>query len=260
MDGRRGVRSVDDLTMYVYGLLEGSQERAIQEHVATCASCTEISERIGAEHRLLEVALAREIPGSADRAKTAEEVLDRRYAPSSRIAWNKLLAVLRPAAGVAFIAGLFLLLFISAGLPRPADGKLIGAPPTPALMVTAEPAHPRELQRPAPGAHGPEAFCDLKIVMTWDGRANVDLEVQEPGGGHASMDHRNRYGLETYVVPRLKGGIYRVGAQLRGPVRSKVKFLVILFEGTDAEERHEATFVLEKSGEQKFIRDLVITR
>lgn len=27
------MRSVDDLTMYVYGLLEGPQERAIQEHL-----------------------------------------------------------------------------------------------------------------------------------------------------------------------------------------------------------------------------------
>src|SRR6185503_10423650 len=104
------------------------------------------------------------------------------------------------------------------------------------------------------------AICDLKIIMMWDGRAGVDLDVQEPGGGHASMDHRNRYGLETYLVPRMKTGTYRVGAQLRGSVRSKVKFIVVLFEGTEAEERHEETFVLEKAGDQKFIRDLVISR
>src|SRR5262249_52815498 len=157
--------------------------------------------------------------------------------PKGRVDVRKLLLRLRPAAGVAFVIGLFLLLFVSAGLPGPAREQLIAAPPSPSLMAAAEPAPPIEIRRPA--AANPNgasaAACDLKIVMTWDGRANVDLDVQEPGGGHASMDHRNRYGLETYVVPRMKPGSYRIGAHLRGEGRSKVKFLVVLFEGTDAE-------------------------
>jgi anti-sigma factor RsiW len=252
------VRNVDDLTMYVYGLLEGSQERAMQEHVASCASCAEISDRIGAEHRLLEVALARDIPGSADRAKAAELVLKRRDAPQPQV--KRLIGVLRPVVGVAFIAGLFLLLFVSAGLPGPADGKLIAAPPSTALLVTAEPAPPAAATPPAPRT--PESgVCDLKIIMTWDARAKVDLDVQEPGGGrHGVWDHWSIHGLETHVVPKALPGSYRVSARLKGPVRTKVQILVILYEGSTMEERREETFLLEKAGDQKFIRDIVVSR
>jgi hypothetical protein len=254
------VRSVDDLTMYAYGLLEGPQERAIREHVAICASCAEISDRIGAEHRLLEVALARDIPGSGDRSKAAEQVLQRRYAPPPRL--KELLGALRPAAGLAFLAGLFLLLFVSAGLPRPADGRLISAPPSPALMVTAEPAHPSLEPPPGPAPRAPEpGVCDLKILMTWDARAKVELDVQEPGGvRHASWDHWSIHGLETLVIPKALPGTYKVSARLQGQVRTKVQVLVILYEGSGIEERREETFLLEKPGEQKFIRDIVMAR
>jgi anti-sigma factor RsiW len=252
------VRSVDDLTMYVYGLLDGPQERAMQDHLAGCASCSEISERIGAEHRLLEVALARDIPGSGDRAKAAESVLERRYAPPPRV--KRVLGLLRPAAGISFLAGLFLLLFVSAGLPRPADGKRIGAPTSPSLMVTAEPASADAA--PAPERRAPEpGVCALKIVMTWDARAKVDLDVQEPGGGrHASWDHWSIHGLETHVIPQALPGTYRIGARLKGQIRSKVRILVILYEGSELEERREEAFVLEKPGDQKTIRDIVIPR
>jgi anti-sigma factor RsiW len=254
------VRNVDDLTMYVYGLLEGSQERAMQEHVAGCASCAEISERIGAEHRLLEVALARDIPGSADRSKAADVVLNRRYAPQPRV--KRVFDVLRPALGIVFIASLFLLLFVSAGLPRPADGKLIAAPPSTSLLVTAEPAPPAAAPTPAAVPRTPEAgVCDLKIIMTWDARAKVDLDVQEPGGGrHGVWDHWSIHGLETHVVPKALPGSYRVSARLKGQVRTKVQILVILHEGSPIEERREETFVLDKPGDQKFIRDIVIGR
>jgi len=258
------MRSVDDLTMYVYGLLEGPQERAIQEHLESCRACTEISERIGTEHRFLEGALAREIPESSTREKATDEVLARRYSPRSAVDWKKLYTRFRPAAGIGFLLGLFLLLFVLSSLPRPAGEKLIAAPPSPALMAAAEPA-PTSSGTPLPSTPtvtpGPGlGACDLKILMTWDARATVDLEVQEPGDGHASMDHRNRFGLETYVVPRMKPGTYRVGARLRGAVRSKVKILVLLYEGTDFEERREETLTLEKTGETKFIRDIVTSR
>jgi len=248
--------------MYVYGLLEGPQERAMQEHVRGCSACAELSERIGAEHRLLENSLAREIPESGARFKATDEVLARRYAPKKSVDLGRLLKGLRPAVGVTFVIGLFLLLFVSAGLPGPAGEQPIAAPPSPLMTAAAEPAPPLQIRRPVeprPGAAA-AAACDLKVVMSWDGRANVDLDVQEPGGGHTSMDHRNRYGLETYVVPRMKPGVYRVGAQLRGSVPAKVRFLVILFEGTDAEERHEQIFALEKPGESKCLPDIVISR
>jgi hypothetical protein len=248
--------------MYVYGLLDAPQERAMQEHVQGCSACAEMSERIGAEHRLFEDSLAREIPDSCTRFKATDEVLARRYAPKKSVELRRLLAGLRPALGIAFVIGLFLLLFVSAGLPGPAREPLIAAPPSPAMMATAEPAPPLEIRRPVESrpVASAAAACDLKVVMSWDARATVDLDVLEPGGGHASMDHRNRYGLEIYVVPRMKSGTYRVGAQLRGSVPAKVRFLVILFEGTDAEERHEQTFVLEKPGESKYLRDIVISR
>jgi anti-sigma factor RsiW len=255
------LRSVDDLTMYVYGLLEGPQERAIQEHLESCRACTEISERIGSEHRFLEGALAREIPESSTREKATDEVLARRYAPRPSVDWKMVYTRFRPAAGIGFMLGLFLLLFVLSSLPRPVGEKQIAAPPSPALMAAAEPA-PQPPPPPAPAVTpgpGPGA-CDLKILMTWDARAAVDLEVQEPGDVHASMDHRNRFGLETYVVPRMKSGTYRVGARLRGAVRSKVKILVLLYEGTEFEERREETVTLEKSGETRFIRDIVTTR
>jgi len=256
------VRSVDNLTMYVYGLLDGPQERAMEEHVQGCRSCADLSERIGAEHRLLEASLAREIPDSRSRFKATDEVLARRYAPRRAAELHRLFMRLRPTLGIAFVLGLFLLLLVSVGLPGPAGEPLIAASPSPAMMATAEPAPPLQVRRPVeprPSASA-EAACDLKVVMSWDGRANVDLDVQEPGGGHASMDHRNRYGLETYVIPRMRPGTYRVGAQLRGSVPAKVRFLVILFEGTDAEERHEQTFFLQKPGESKYLRDIVISR
>jgi anti-sigma factor RsiW len=254
------VRSVDDLTMYVYGLLEGPQERAIEEHLESCAACMEISERIGAEHRLLEVSLSRDIPGSVDRAKTAEQVLKRRHTPPPRV--NQLLGVLRPVAGMAFIASLFLLLFVSAGLPRPADGGLIAAPPSPTLMVTAEPARPGgPPPLPAPERRAPEpGVCALKIIMTWDARAKVDLDVQEPGGGRQGVwDHWSVHGLETHVIPKALPGSYRVSARLQGPLRTKVQILVILYEGSAIEERREESFVLEKPGDQKFIREIVLS-
>jgi hypothetical protein len=252
------VRSVDDLTMYAYGLLEGPQQRAMQEHVAGCASCTEISDRIGAEHRLLETALARDIPGSADRAKAADVVLKRRYEPRPRV--KRLFGALGPAVGMAFIAGLFLLLFVSAGLPRPTDGKLIAAPPSTALMVTAEPAPPAAAPLAVPRTSEP-GVCDLKIIMTWDARAKVELDVQEPAGGpHGLWDHWSIHGLETHVIPRARAGSYRVSARLEGTIRSKVRILVILYEGSEIEERREETFVLEKPGDQKSIRDIHIAR
>lgn len=39
--------------------------------------------------------------------------------------------------------------------------------------------------------------------------------------------------------------------------RSKVSFVLILYEGTPREERREESFILEKRGEQKFVRDVV---
>ncbi|HLY11415.1 MAG TPA: hypothetical protein VKW04_19080 [Planctomycetota bacterium] len=51
------MRSLDDLTMYVYGLLDESAELEIRDHATRCEGCRAQVDRIAAEHRLLENAL-----------------------------------------------------------------------------------------------------------------------------------------------------------------------------------------------------------
>ena len=114
---------------------------------------------------------------------------------------------------------------------------------------------------------------DLKIIMTWDARSDVDLDVFEPGGehvehghphsksgGHYYVDNTQGFGPETYTMPAAAPGTYRIGAHLHGDVRSTVKFVVILYEDTPREERREETLVLDKNAEVKFIRDVVLSR
>jgi tetratricopeptide (TPR) repeat protein len=114
---------------------------------------------------------------------------------------------------------------------------------------------------------------DLKIIMTWDARSDVDLDVFEPGGehidhghphsragGHYYVDNTQGFGPETYTIPTVTAGTYRIGAHLHGSTRSTVKFVVILYEDTPREERREETFVLEAAPDIKYIRDLVIAK
>ena len=130
----------------------------------------------------------------------------------------------------------------------------------------------RELRRKLAEWNVPElGLFDLKVLMTWDARSDVDMDVIEPGGekvnhghahskagGHYYVDNTTAYGPETYTLPRAVPGTYRIGAHLHGEVKSTVKFVVILWEDTPREERREETFVLEKGGQERFIRDVVI--
>jgi tetratricopeptide (TPR) repeat protein len=130
----------------------------------------------------------------------------------------------------------------------------------------------RELRRRLGELNMPElGLFDLKVIMTWDARSDVDMDVIEPGGekvnhghghsksgGHYYVDNTTAYGPETYTLPRAAPGVYRIGAHLHGDVKSTVKFVVILWEDTPREERREETFVLEKSGQERFIRDLEV--
>lgn len=112
---------------------------------------------------------------------------------------------------------------------------------------------------------------DLKILMTWDAKSDVDLDVFEPGGihvmhgtahskagGHYYVDNTQGFGPETYTLPTAEPGTYRIGAHLHGNVKSTVKIVVILYEDTPREERREESFVLEKSADITYIRDVVI--
>jgi anti-sigma factor RsiW len=56
------MRSLDELTMYMYGLLDPAAEEAMKAHVAECRDCVRIGRRIAAEHKLFKGALAREYP------------------------------------------------------------------------------------------------------------------------------------------------------------------------------------------------------
>ena len=113
---------------------------------------------------------------------------------------------------------------------------------------------------------------DLKIIMTWDVKSDVDMDVIEPDGtriNHASQSSRiggkyytdNTQGLgpETYTLAKAAPGLYHIGAHLHSGTKSTVKFLVILHEETPQEERREETIVLEKTGDTPtFIRELVL--
>jgi tetratricopeptide (TPR) repeat protein len=113
---------------------------------------------------------------------------------------------------------------------------------------------------------------DIKVVMTWDAASDVDLDVLEPDGtriNHANRvskvggvyltDNTKGYGPETYTLGQATSGIWRVGAHLHSGMKSKVKFVTLVFEGTPKEERHEDTVVLERSGDSPvFVREIVI--
>ena len=126
--------SLDDLTMYAYGLLDEPAVEAMAEHLKTCKPCTQFVDLIHSEHRLFEGALAREIPDTMTRMTAVEEVLARRHPPkrhperpptrSSRTP----LAILRPATFAAIAH--CLVLFLSRSEDRPPMAAQVQAPAT----------------------------------------------------------------------------------------------------------------------------------
>ncbi len=114
---------------------------------------------------------------------------------------------------------------------------------------------------------------DLKVIITWDIKSDVDLDIIEPDGtkvNHASRgskiggnfyaDNTQGFGPETYTLATLKPGTWRIGAHLHSGARSTVRFIVILYEDTPKEERREETLILDKVSHEAtvFIHDLVI--
>jgi tetratricopeptide (TPR) repeat protein len=115
---------------------------------------------------------------------------------------------------------------------------------------------------------------DLKVIITWDVKSDVDLDVIEPDGtkiNHASSgtskiggryyaDNTQGFGPETYTLAKARPGRWRIGAHLHSGAKSTVKFAVLLYEDTPKEERREETIILDKVGHEAtvFIRDLVI--
>jgi tetratricopeptide (TPR) repeat protein len=130
----------------------------------------------------------------------------------------------------------------------------------------------KELRRVLAQYNVPDAAFDLKVVMTWDTQTDVDMDVIDPAGEHVHhgqsaskaggkywTDNTSGYGPETFTLARAPAGTYRIGAHYHsGQGRTTAKFVVILFEDTEREQRIEHTLVFEKSGEQKFIPDVVV--
>jgi tetratricopeptide (TPR) repeat protein len=140
------------------------------------------------------------------------------------------------------------------------------------LKREGKPDEARALRRKLGELNVPElGLFDLKIVMTWDVQSDVDMDVYEPGGerinhntrqsrqgGVYYVDNTTAYGPETYTLPKAAPGTYRIGAHLHGDRRSTVNFVVIAYEDTPREQRYEESLVLEKGGQEKFIRDLMV--
>ncbi|HLY08697.1 MAG TPA: tetratricopeptide repeat protein [Planctomycetota bacterium] len=113
---------------------------------------------------------------------------------------------------------------------------------------------------------------DIKVVMTWDVKSDVDLDVYEPDG--TRINHNNRmskvggvyladntsgFGPEIYTLYQATPGVYRIAAHLHNGAKSTVKVVTLLHEGAPTEERHEDTVVLESIGESPvFVRDIII--
>jgi len=60
------MRSIDDLTLHVYGLLDEAAELEVGSHAKGCPDCRAMIERIAAEHRFLQGALRLKSTSTAD--------------------------------------------------------------------------------------------------------------------------------------------------------------------------------------------------
>lgn len=115
---------------------------------------------------------------------------------------------------------------------------------------------------------------DIKVILTWDTPTDVDLWVIDPKGvkcyyanrstqhgGNLDVDITAGFGPETFTMSKALPGNYAVQAQYyyggENPV-TKVRMFVILFEGTEKEERKEFQFIMTRSGQVYHIADFNI--
>lgn len=122
----------------------------------------------------------------------------------------------------------------------------------------------KELRRRAGERQLPEVgVFDVKVIIRWDTRADVDLDVKEPNGetvnhGHSVSkdggkyyyDNTKGFGPEHYTILKAPRGAYVVGAHLHGSERSTVTFEVILFEDTPQERRWKDSAILDGTNSQ----------
>jgi uncharacterized protein YfaP (DUF2135 family) len=107
---------------------------------------------------------------------------------------------------------------------------------------------------------------DVKVVLTWDtDKTDVDLHVVDPSGEEVNYTHRESklggkldndvttgFGPETFTLANAIPGDYQIRAKYysdHGQPVTMATVQVILFEGTDREERHRYDGMLLKTGE-----------
>ena len=107
---------------------------------------------------------------------------------------------------------------------------------------------------------------DVKVVLTWDtDQTDVDLHVVDPNGEEVNYTHRESklggkldndvttgFGPETFTLANAIPGDYQVRARYysdHGNAVTVAVVQVILFEGTDREERRRYEGMLLKTGE-----------
>lgn len=115
---------------------------------------------------------------------------------------------------------------------------------------------------------------DVKIVLIWDSKTDVDLWVIDPkgekcyfsqpmtkSGGNLDMDNTSGYGPETFTMEKALPGPYSVQVQYfssnDSPV-TRVDVYMILYEGTPKEERRHFEFVMTKEHQVYHIASFTI--
>jgi uncharacterized protein YfaP (DUF2135 family) len=118
---------------------------------------------------------------------------------------------------------------------------------------------------------------DIKIVLTWDTNGtDVDLHVIDPSGeecsynnketktgGHLDQDVTEGYGPETFTLSNAIQGTYEIRAHYYSDNQQPqtiVRVEVILFEGTEKEERLVFSGVIEISDDNIHIATFSIPR
>jgi len=115
---------------------------------------------------------------------------------------------------------------------------------------------------------------DIKTVLTWDTPTDVDLWVIDPNGekcyygnrsvksgGNLDVDVTNGYGPETYTMAKALPGGYSVEVQYYSAQESpvtRVNVYLVLYEGTQKEERRQFEFVMTRPEQVYHITDFQI--
>lgn len=248
--------------------LEAGRER---EAVVAYSSIVDVRAGDAAAHRMLGD-IFRKLNRTDDAVSQYE--LAKKARPEDQVSYTTLIDLYAAKGDLAKWEAVALEASKRFGLTGEMRTRLVGAYQERVAKLKAEgkPEEARELRRKLAELNVPElGLFDLKVVMTWDARSDVDMDVVEPGGekinhghahskagGHYYVDNTTAFGPETYTLPKAGPGTYRIGAHLHGSTKSTVKFVVILWEDTPREERREETLVLDKPGQELFIRDVVI--